>query len=192
MKIRIRTGLPRRKRRCRRDACRLEYQEITDPPQKCLCNNPGCTLSWCGNRNTGDQHTYMRLHQKSLRSDREDMLEQETRAYLKSVGVASATPNLLGEPVFQSHPQWDRDWFNIHTQQSPIQVPASPASARPGPDSAQKAEQNVVLVMYEHEPLSLEARESLVAEATEILMNNGFLQDRRSWSLSEITGQSET
>ena len=104
------------------DACWLEYQEITEAP-KCTCQNPGCTLSWCGNRNTQDRHVAMRLHHKGLLSDRDiqgdpisdhvqDMLDQETKAYLKSVDVARATRDLDGEPVFQSHPQWNKDWFN--------------------------------------------------------------------------------
>ena len=75
---------------------------------------------------------------------------------------------------------------------APTNGPTAPQSTRPRPDPAQKAEENVVLVMYEHEPVSTEARESLVAEAVEILMSNGFLQDRRSWSLSETPGKSES
>ncbi len=75
---------------------------------------------------------------------------------------------------------------------APTDGPTAPQSTRSRPDPAQKAEENVVLVMYEHEPVSTEARESLVAEAVEILMSNGFLQDRRSWSLTEPPRKSES
>ena len=67
-------------------------------------------------------------------------------------------------------------------------------SPQPGSrrDPAEKAEENVVLVMYEHEPVTNQTRESMVAEAVEILMSNGFLQDRRPWSLSQLAGDHES
>ena len=126
MKIRIKIGGPdgldeNGGHAC--DACWLDYQDITDAPPKCPCPNTSCTLSWCGNRNTSDRHMTMRLHQQEFLSDRDiqedpiservqDMLYQETKAYLKSVEVAMATWNLTGEPIFQSHSEWKKDWFN--------------------------------------------------------------------------------
>ena len=146
------------------DACWLEYQEIAEAPPRCPCPNPICTLSWCGNRNTSDRHMAMRLHRKGLLSDRDiqedpisdrvqEMLDQETRAYLKSVDIARATRELTGEPIFKSHPEWNRDWFDDQApnwayegspshpgqdQQTPQQIGAGPASSStpnstPGP-----------------------------------------------------------
>ena len=62
--------------------------------------------------------------------------------------------------------------------------------ARSGKTPAQRAEEGVILVMYENEPITTQAREDLITEAMEILMENGFLQDRRPWDLSQIVRRS--
>ena len=106
------------------DACWFQYQEINENARKCPCQNPTCSLMWCGGHPTQpqDRHSARRLHLAGLVSDQliqtypipdslAEMLEAEFTAYRRALEIARGTHWLDGAPLMENEGRWKTNWF---------------------------------------------------------------------------------